>query len=74
MNSLIWLKLIGETMETPLVIEAVGYVINEILEIYGQIIRRFLKGFQEIEGGAYGEDRREVFVAGSRYLQVFQTL
>nr|ADQ43181.1 clathrin assembly protein-related protein [Schrenkiella parvula] len=40
-DSLMRIKPIGETMETPLVIEAMGYVISEIMEIYGRICRGF---------------------------------
>ncbi|KFK33409.1 hypothetical protein AALP_AA5G009100 [Arabis alpina] len=43
------IKPIGESMETPLVIEAMEYVINEILVIYDQICHRFAGFVSDLE-------------------------
>lgn len=62
-DSLMRIKPIGETMETPLVIEAMGYVISEILEIHGQISREFgdfLSGVESDPGKSEAELATEI--------------
>ncbi|CAA7043740.1 unnamed protein product [Microthlaspi erraticum] len=51
-DSLMRIKPIGETMETPLVIEAMEYVISEILEIHGQICRGFADFLSDVESNS----------------------
>lgn len=48
-DSLMRIKPIGETMKTPLVIETMEYLINEVFEIYDQICRRFAGFLSEFQ-------------------------